>query len=524
MSGEWGLRTYQRAALDGAREQLRQHRSTLIVMPTGTGKTRVFSEIIARAQAREVRSLVLVHRDELVRQAAGALRRLGCEAEVEKAGERASKLAMFGLTPVVATVQTLKGRRLSSWPRDSFGMIVVDEAHHATAKTYRDVMEHFGDSLIIGVTATPDRGDKVGLRNVFESTAYVYEIRQAIDDGFLCPVTARSIVCDDLDISQVKTRAGDLADGELEIAMTLDRVLHQVADPLAKEAGDRPTLVFTAGVQHAHALAAVLSGYVGHERVEAIDGTTPYDERRRILSAYQDGRVQYLLNCAVLTEGFDAPHTACVAMTRPTKSRSLFAQCLGRGLRIAPGKADCLALDFVGNAGKHTLVAPSDVLAGEDLDDDVKAAAQKKHEEDGAPLLDAIDEAKEDKRRRLLADKRKRRLKVESRYTAHDVDVFTSITGVAVNGKGGGPTDKQLAYLHRHGVDTSRMSKRDASRVIDHLIQRRDKDQCTYKMARKLAEAGLRTDLSFADARRALDALAQNRWRPSAELRAEFGS
>lgn len=521
---DFGLRPYQQAAVDGARDQLRSHRSTLIVMPTGTGKTRVFSEMIATATSRGVRSLVLVHRDELVRQTVSALQRVGCDAEVEKADERASRYGMFGAVPVVATVQTLKGRRLELWPKDAFGLVIVDEAHHATAKTYRDILDYFGTAKIVGVTATPDRSDKTGLHNVFDSVAFRYEIQEAISDGWLCPIVQRTIECDDLDLSQVKSRKGDLADGELQTAMTVDRVLHQVASPLVDQAGDRQTLVFTAGVDHAHALAAVLAGYVGAEKVDAIDGTTPIDTRREILERYRDGRTQFLLNCAVLTEGFDAPNTQCVAMARPTKSRSLYAQVLGRGLRIHPGKEDCLALDFSGNAGKHALVAPIDVLAGEDLEDDIKEAALAM-QGDGVRLDVAIEKAKKEKQQRLERERHQRHVQATVAYRADSVDPFTAAVGVEVGGSAGGPapSEKQLAFLQKQGIDGDRYSKRQASKIIKHLLDRRSKDLCTYKQARALSKHGLRSDLTFTDARRAMDALTAARWRVTPQILEEFG-
>src|SRR5690606_38168609 len=224
----------------------------------------------------------------------------------------------------------------------------------------REILSHFHDAKVLGLTATPDRGDGVGLGAVFDVVAYEYGIRKAIDDGYLVNIVQKSIVCADLDLSDVKTVAGDLAQGELEQRLKLDAVLHQIAGPLVREAGNRPTIVFTAGVGQAHALVDVMAGYAPVGRTVAIDGSTPAELRAERLDAFRRGDVQFLVNCAVLTEGFDAPETACVAMARPTKSRALYAQCVGRGTRLAPGKTDCLVLDFRGNAGRHRLVTPLD--------------------------------------------------------------------------------------------------------------------------------------------------------------------
>ena len=521
------MRPYQIEARDRVYEAWRDHRSVLLVMATGTGKTYTAGEIL-RERAHDGRILWLAHRSELLDQACQTLQSridLGCE--VEKAEARANVHGgLFGGEPVVvASVQTLRGPRLRRWPRESFRTIVVDEAHHAAARGYREILSHFHDAKVLGLTATPDRGDGVGLGAVFDVVAYEYGIRKAIDDGYLVDIVQKSIVCADLDLSDVKTVAGDLAQGELEKRLKLDAVLHQIAGPLVREAGNRPTIVFTAGVGQAHALVDVMAGYAPVGRTVAIDGSTPAELRAERLDAFRRGDVQFLVNCAVLTEGFDAPETACVAMARPTKSRALYAQCVGRGTRLAPGKTDCLVLDFRGNAGRHRLVTPLDVLAGKPLPEDVEKRA-KDLAESGMPSAEALEQAEREaiERERRAEERRRREAKIraEVAYRAQQIDPF----GVVCREEGPRATDAQIDYLRKLKVDLGgyKPSRREASKLIDTIKQRRQKGLCTYAQAKLLAKHGLSPDLSFDDARKAIDAIAANRWTTPRWVYEQFGS
>lgn len=501
-------------------------KAPLLVMATGLGKTRVFCHVLQRRRHLG-RALVLVHREELLQQARDAIRRdTGLTVEIERGEDRATVASMWPSDVVVASVPTLHKRRRMRWPHDAFATVVIDEAHHSTARTYREIIAHFNTARVLGVTATPDRGDETGLAAVFDTVAYRYEIREAITDGWLCPITQKSIHCADLDVSAVRSVRGDLSEGDLQRALTIDSVLHQIAGPLVKEAGARPTLVFTAGVEQAHALAEVLSGYT-KSGVEAIDASTPRLQRADILARYKAGEVQYLCNVSVLTEGFDAPHTACIAMARPTKSRALYAQIIGRGTRKADGKADCLVLDFVGNAGRHKLVTPLDALAGKPLPEPVRKRARALAEK-GMPLTEALAKAEtEQARKEEKAAQRKARAHVQAKveYRGKVVCPFGAL-GIATGGEGPRASEEQLAYLKRMGVPVEQLptpSRREASQLIGRMVERRRRGQCTYKQSVVLARAGLRDDLSFADAKVALDALAGNRWRVTPELAQRFG-
>ena len=513
------LRPYQQEAREAVREAWEEHRSALLVMATGTGKTYTGSRIV-HDRHEKGRILWLAHRGELLDQAAEALtERVGLPCNVEKAELRAPRdMDLWGARPVVvASVPSLRGRRLREWDRNAFATVVVDEAHHAPAKTYRDILGHFEGAKVLGLTATPDRGDGTGMHTVFDHCAYEYDIRRGISEGYLCSIQQKSVHCADLDISDVRTVAGDLNQGQLEQALIDGGVLHQTAAPLVELAGRRQTLCFTAGVAQAHALADVIAGYLGNpDLVKALDGNTPKDLRRKYIGDFRSGRIQYLLNCAVLTEGFDAPETACVAVARPTKSRALYAQMIGRGTRIADGKEDCLILDFTGNSGRHRLVTPLDVLAGKALDADMLSDAIGMCE-DGKPSEEALLAAEQRKREReeaaAEARRRAQKIKAQVAYSTRNVDPFTFL-GIEEKGGGGVASQKQLRFLRNMGVDVDeRVARYDASKMIDKLQRRRAKKLCSYKQARLLARHGLPGDLSFDDARTAIDAIAQNNWK-----------
>lgn len=525
------LRPYQIEARDAVYRSWSDYRSTLLVLATGCGKTFTAGEIL-RERANHGRILWLAHRTELLEQARETIvGSIGLTCELEKAEARARRRAdLMGFISdvVVASVQTLGGQRLKSWERDSFRTIVVDEAHHAPARTYRAILEWFGDAKILGLTATPDRGDGVAMGHVFEDVAYQYDIRTAIREGYLCPILQKTIHVADIDLADVKTVAGDLNQGQLAAIMESEGALHGIASPLAKEIGRRPTILFTASVEQAQHLAQILDGY--GIRATDVHGGTPAEIRKERLERFARGDVQVIANCAVLTEGFDAPGTACVAVARPTKSRALYTQMVGRGTRLAPGKTDCLILDFVGNAGRHVLVNPLDVLAGKPLPDDVAKRARELTEE-GAPTEAALAQAeaeaieREQERERQAA--RTAKLRAEAAYRAQIVDPF-AIVGPA--GDALVASHAQLDYLQKLGVPEKELSRyqqasrQDVSKLINELQRRRREGLCSYKQARTLAKYGLRTDLGFTEASRAITAIANAGWRATPEVVATWGA
>lgn len=556
------LRPYQSRARSAVYDSLRGARSTILVLPTGTGKTVVFAHIAAHAVENNRRVLILAHREELIEQAVDKLSAaVGVHAAVEMAARKqglmnAEQMGLSGdeVVPtrgsdglplvVVGSVQSMV-RRLDRFGEDHFQLVVVDEAHHAPASTYRQILDHFTGAKILGVTATPDRGDKVALREVFEDVAMAYEIKDAIDDGWLVPVHQHMVQCDGLDFSKCRTTAGDLNQGDLDGVMRQMETLHAVAGPTVELAGDRPTLIFTVTVAHAHGLAEVLRGYTQH-RVEALDGTSPKEQRREVVEAFKRGEIRYLCNCALFTEGFDAPAAACVAMARPTKSRAFYAQMLGRGTRpltgvvdgmnaathevrrqaiATSGKPDLMVLDFVGNAGRHALVHAIDVLDGEATQPEVSIAQSLLDRGAVNDVLDALRMAREQLRAMELE-----RMRAQARHSFRTMQVDPFMAFGCENREDSWEreaTEKQLAVLERAGINCQGFDRAQCSTLIGAMIKRREDGLCTFKQANRLIKAGVDPKavwtLTMEVASELITELARNRWRTPDSWADRFG-
>lgn len=370
------LRPYQRDALDRTHAALaRGVNSQLGVAATGLGKTIIFC---ALARERGGRTLVIVHRDELVRQAWAKVRESwpGVEVGIVKAGENDIYAQV-----VVASVQTLsRDRRLGQLTgamvpnegglglarlADPFTTVIVDEAHHAHADSYRKVLDALNAGqedgpLLLGVTATPDRGDGHGLDDVFAEIVWNYDILWGIRSGFLCDVRAKRVTIDTLNLDNVKTSRGDYEQGSVGRALEDADAPAWIVQAWKQHASDRRTLVFMPTV----ALANAMCDTFRHAGVAAawVSGDMSIDQRRMALDQYSSGVVQVLVNCMVLTEGYDEPRTDCVIQARPTKNRALFTQMIGRGTRKHPDKVDLLVLDVAGSSETLSLVTVPSLL------------------------------------------------------------------------------------------------------------------------------------------------------------------
>jgi len=455
------LRPYQREAVAAAVRALQQHRSVLIVMPTGTGKTTVFVELARLAHRGRV--LLLAHRDELVGQAAARVEaQLGQAPGIEKAERHAGDEQI-----VVGSVQTMQRVRLASWPADTFSLVVVDEAHHAAAASYRCILDHFASAKVIGVTATPDRADKQGLHKIFNAVAYEYSIAEAIAEGYLVEPSLWRVRIDDIHLEDVRRSGGDLLQSALEVAVA--KGVHAAARVLLERSEDRLTLCYTPGVASAHDLARVLSA-ARPGCAHAVDGKTPMVERRELLSAHDAGEYQYLVNCQVLTEGYDSPAVSCLGLLRPTLSRGLYAQMLGRGLRTSPGKTDCLVLDFTGSSGRHDLAGPEDVLGGDDPE--IAKAAKSNGEAEGPGPVRVTEQLARAKAQvayrleRIAAEKRRRKKKL---VPPEDVARWLALD---IPEGGRRCTEGQQSAVERFGVDGDGLSRDAASAILDALVTR----------------------------------------------------
>jgi superfamily II DNA or RNA helicase len=378
-------------------------------------------------------------------------------------------------------------------------VLVIDEGHHAVSPGYRAILEHFAGVPTLFVTATPDRLDGVGMRAVCDSVAFRYSMRAAIADEWLVPVLAKRVTVGEIDLSSVRVHHGDLDQRELAAVMSREKALHATVRPLLELSRGRRTIAFAVDVAHAHSLAEIANRYEPGVAC-AIDGSADEDEREACLAAFRRGDFRVLFNCALFTEGFDDPGIACVGLLRPTQSRALNTQMIGRGTRIlgasyaesvANGKRDVLVLDFVGNAGKHKLVGPADALAGLDLPEDVRADVEKALDEGQLDLEDVLAHAEEQ------ANARRERVKLiaMAHYRAENVDPFFG--QLPPNPQGAWTqepaTPMQLRALAQAGFSKLPMelTRGEASRYIEALQDRRRRGLASLKQARRLHALGL---------------------------------
>ncbi len=508
MSSVYQERPYQREAIDAARARLAAgDRSALLWLATGLGKMVIAGSILRGTVAKGKRGLFLAHREELLDQCVEKLAGFGVEARVEQGKRRAGHAQV-----VVASVASLQRGRLDSIAPETIATAVVDEAHHAPAKTYTSILDRLVAARIIGLTASPWRLDNKPLSKIFASVAYRYDLRKAITDGWLAPITARRIVVDAIDLSEVSAKgAADLNQEQLAEVMNRARAVRGVVEAVLREAGDRKTILFAVDVAHAQALAELLNeAQPGSALV--VHGEMDRDARKAALAAYTYGDVQFLANVDVLTEGFDAPITSCIVNARPTKSLTRIVQSIGRGTRKHPGKTDCLVLDVTGSVGKHSLVGPADCLAGAKVDDEVRAELERLLEGGTRNVGEALDEATAAAAARRDALARDASI----RFHAERIDPFIGRdTQPAPERSREKPSDRQIRDLEKLGVKKlpDGIDFLEADRLIVRLIARRRQGLCTLGQARQLTRYGIDPrEVKYADATRLMIALQKAEW------------
>ena len=541
------LRPYQEEAILGICSALRECDSTLLCLPTGTGKTVVFASAVKMAKKRV---MVIAHRDELIQQGAEKIHAVtGERPNVEKAEQYSHERTMFPSKCVVASVQTLnarmgEGKRVERFDPSDFSLLVIDEAHHAVASSYRSVIEHFqtnSSCKVLGVTATPDRADELALKTVFESVAYEYSLLEATKDGWLVPIRSMPARVLGLDFSGVKDVAGDFNQGQLADIMEREGNLHGVADETVRRMGERKVLIFCVSVAQSELLTEILDRHrPGSARF--VSGETPPDERRQLLRDYAVGRFQILVNCMVATEGFDCPDIGMVVVARPTKSRSLYAQMVGRGTRPLPNTVDglgtaserrsaiassskpnCIILDFAGNAGKHSLASLADILGGKMVEDVVERAKQKQEEvedsENGVDVMALLEiaEAEIEKEEKERAEKEKRRVVVaKAKVSVDELDAF-SVYGIPrkqTNSFRSLPlTEGQKEVLKKQGVPFERLDTWQQRELFKETVKRFKQNKCSFKQARLLQRYGKSPETTFDEARLFIDELSKNGWK-----------
>lgn len=296
----------------------KSNKRTLLVLPTGCGKTIVFAKIAEDCVRSGKRVLILAHRGELLEQAADKIySSTGLKCSVEKAEE--SCLGSWHRITVGSVQSLQREKRLSQFAPDYFDDIIVDEAHHCISDGYQTVLQHFDNANVLGVTATPDRGDMRNLGTYFDSLAYEYTLPKAIKEGYLSPIKALTLPLK-LDLSGVQMQNGDFRAADLDNA--LDPYLYQIADEMLKHCADRKTVVFLPLIKTSQKFRDILNskGF----RAAEVNGNSK--DRSEVLSAFDRGDYNVLCNSMLLTEGWDCPSVDCVIVLRPTKVRSLYSQ------------------------------------------------------------------------------------------------------------------------------------------------------------------------------------------------------
>ena len=511
------LRPYQQQARDRIHAEWENgHTRTLLVLPTGTGKTIVFASVAADQVRAGDRVLILAHRGELLEQAADKLQRsTGLVSAVEKA-ESTCLDSWFRV--VVGSVQTLqRTARLERFPQDYFGTIIIDEAHHAITDGYRRILDYFSGAKVLGVTATPDRGDMRNLGEVFDSLAYEYKLTDAIKEGYLCKIMAQTIPLQ-LDITSVTMSGGDYAVGDLGTA--LDPYLEQIAAEMARRCKSRKTVVFLPLIKTSQKFRDLLNAH-GFRAAE-VNGQS--DDRRQVLADFDAGKYNVLCNSMLLTEGWDCPSVDCVVVLRPTKVRSLYSQMVGRGTRLSPGKTDLLLLDFLWMTDKHELCRPADLvcedrtvarqmtehLAETGCPEDIEEAAAQASEDVVAQREEALAKQLEEQRRKKakLVDP----LQYEMSIQAEDLAGYVPAFGW----EAGPPSEQQTAALEKLGILPDAVeSAGKAALLLDRLNKRRDEGLTTPKQIRCLEKYGFQHvgTWSFEAARHMIDRIAAQGWR-----------
>lgn len=512
------LRPYQEEARAKVQQEWKEGRKrTLLVLPTGCGKTIVFSKIIEDRVKMGERVLVLAHRSELLEQASDKLMTAtGLGTALEKA-ENTSIGSWFRV--VVGSVQTMqREKRLGQFPPNHFDTIVIDEAHHAISDGYQRVLEHFGEANVLGVTATPDRGDMRNLGSYFDSLAYEYPLVDAIKSGYLSKITAITIPLE-LDLSTVSQQAGDFKASEIGTA--LDPYLEQIADEMVKQCKNRKTVVFLPLVKTSQKFRDILNekGF----RAAEVNGESK--DRAEILEDFDKDKYNVLCNSMLLTEGWDCPTVDCVVVLRPTKVRALYSQMVGRGTRLAPGKENLLLLDFLWHTERHELCRPAHLIASspevakkmtENMAEDTEVEFSLLEAEEQASK-DVVAEREEALAKQLAEQRRKKRklvdpLQFEMSIQAEDLADYVPSFGWEM----APPSEKQLKALEKFGIYTEEIGNAGkAGKLLDRLNKRKDSGLTTPKQIRLLEDRGFRNVgmWKFEDASNLINRIAASGWR-----------
>lgn len=383
----------------------------------------------------------------------------------------------------VGSIQTLTRR---AWDSSDFNTIIVDEAHHTLSDSYMNFLNQFPSAKVLGVTATADRSDRKSLSRFYDSLAYEYSLKQAVKDGYLCNITARTVPID-IDMTNVKVSVGDFEVNS--IAETLEPYLPEIAKAIAEYAGDRKTVVFLPLVSIAQEFRDILQS-TGLDARE-VNGNS--EDRKETLEWFDKaGPGSVLCNAMLLTEGWDCPSVDCVVVLRPTKVRSLYTQMIGRGTRLSPGKKDLLILDFLWLCQKHNLCKPAHLVTDQEED---QKTVNKRSESEEIDLFGALTDAEEQRKNRLAEELRKQKRKKSK--LVNPLELFDLLDDIGLadyepsfKWEEADASKKQIEALERFGIDAEGITKGYASKIMDTVIDRSRKGLATMKQVRLLNRFG----------------------------------
>lgn len=514
------LRPYQQEAKDAIFHSWDEGiQKTLLVLPTGCGKTIVFAKVAEECVRQGDRVLILAHRGELLEQAADKIGRstgLGCATEKAEATCLGS---WFRIT--VGSVQSLmRESRLNKFDEDYFNTIIIDEAHHCISDSYQRVLNHFHDAKVLGVTATPDRGDMKNLGSVFENLSYEYTLPKAIKEGYLSPIKAVTIPLQ-VDLTGVGVQSGDFKAGDLGTA--LDPYLEQIAEEIKKYCVDKKTVVFLPLVKTSQKFRDLLNakGF----RAAEVNGKSK--DRAEILEDFDKDKYNVLCNSMLLTEGWDCPSVDCIVVLRPTKVRSLYCQMVGRGTRLSPetGKDHLLLLDFLWHTERHELCHPAHLIC--ESEEVAQKMTENLEKEAGCPMdieeaeqtaADDVVAQREEALAKQLAEMKRRKRKLvdplqfEMSIQAQDLSGYVPAFGWEM----APPSDAQKKTLEKLGIMPDEIDNAGkASKILERLDKRRKEGLTTPRQIRFLEGRGFQHvgTWQFDTAKHLIDRIAGNGWR-----------
>lgn len=528
-----GLRYYQQEARDAVHAVHKAARGALVVLPTGTGKSRTGGAIAWDEHLAGGRTLILTPTITLTRQMYNDMRALGLSCGMEQASNRCSRPLP---AVVVACVASMRGARLESFSNVDFTLIIADEAHRSTSPLYAAIFARLDKAKLIGLTATPVRTDGVALRNVFDEVAYSMTMLRAIKEGWLVPLKFKT-ASTDFDASRLRTIAGEVDAGSVAEEIMRSGVLHEAAATLAELSEGERTVAFLPTVASSQAFVAELEAK-GVPAVH-VDASTPEQHRQEAVADFESGKVRVLSNVGIFTEGWDCPLASVVALLNPTRSCSRLTQMVGRCTRLAPGKTHSTIIDFCpGRLRKGRLASPADALAGEMLPDNVH-----RHVGGEGDLAEAIEKAQvtaadieeREAKKRARSEAKKQRKKELARlarekafnYEVQDHDQDDLLGG---DGYGDGAlesrasasrpaTDAQRERLEKFGIPPAQVASMDAvaaSRLIGKLIARMQAGHASLKQLKWIRSyVPARDDLPMEVAGKAIEFIKRSNGRPN---------